>query len=679
MQTGLFSKFRIFALITAAILYISAAVQARDNDFTDLQQLEYSLKSQRSDSFEFTCSKSLYSALEKDDFRELFRLLVRAGIDYNDAEISYSGFRRLISLKSLSYPDLPWKDCETLSDVRLAFVDHADDGWDFYLLCTSDLIRVLTESRYLSVYAAQNGIKNYATLYSTQTGILRITDIEHFDRPYAAAGDYARFSAAAAFFASRGIRDFYIVFDPELYDKITADPAEMTIMTGSSKIGGYNAGIDPNSCVFHYYDVEFTDVPREICRSTDDVSEAIRRMGALGISDFELIFPYTEIFDKLYRDDFAILLEIRTKAGMVRGDVSYSSSHDRIIFSNAEIVPEVTALRTLEEAIAYAERQTDAGSSDIHLFCTAELYYALIGEPGAYGTEHNDLTRIYDLLTHAGIFDYEIMTSEDTHLINIRIGKLFPGKKIILAARSGNTGDLSGREMQTLEAALAMAAAAKNPDPLQTAKAIHDRLCERITYTEDETTDEDDTAIGAILNGEANCDGYADAFYLIGSLAGLDIRYQHGDSLDKRSPDSRIAVSHLWNLLGIGGKWHMVDVTWDDEEYGWSYIWFNAGRDVASRMHVWNEDMTVSIEPETERPFSVGSDFYVNSEAEMRTAVETARWEHLNSFRIIFMDPALAGLNENARQMVMDSTYDFAITYSWNEPMSALGFYDLRW
>ena len=123
----------------------------------------------------------------------------------------------------------------------------------------------------------------------------------------------------------------------------------------------------------------------------------------------------------------------------------------------------------------------------------------------------------------------------------------------------------------------------------------------------------------------------------------------------------------------------MVDVTWDDEEYGWSYIWFNAGRDVASRMHVWNEDMTVSIEPETERPFSLGSDFYVNSVAEMQTAVETARREHLNSFHIIFMDPALAGLNENARQMVMDRTYDFAITYSWNEPMSALGFYDIHW
>ena len=235
------------------------------------------------------------------------------------------------------------------------------------------------------------------------------------------------------------------------------------------------------------------------------------------------------------------------------------------------------------------------------------------------------------------------------------------------------------REIQTLEAAAAIAAEAKAPDPLQTAKYIHDRLCSQITYIDDETTDEDDTAVGAILNGEANCDGYSDAFYLISSLAGLNVRYQHGDSLDKRTPDSRTSVSHLWNLLEIDGNWHMVDVTWDDDEEGWSYIWFNAGRDIASRMHVWNEDMTVSLAAETERPFNIGNDFYIGSEAEMQTAVETARQQHLSSFHIIFTDPDLSYLNANAREMVMDRTYDLSILYSWNEEMSALGFYDLSW
>ena len=657
-------KIRPLLMIIAAFLCLSGAVHAQVTVFDNREQLEYYLKSQKPDSIQISCSKSLYKELEKDDFRELFRLMVRAGIDHNTADVSYNGFSHLIGLNSLRYPDFPWENCETLSDVRQAFWDLAGGGTDLILLCPNDLIRTLTENRYLSVYAAQNGIKNHSTLYSTKTGILRITDIEYFDRPYAEVNDYARFSAAAAYFAGQKTNDFYIVFDPDLFEKITTDPAELTIMTGSSRIAGYNAGIDPNSCVFHYYDVEFTDVPREICLNTADVSDAIRRMGALGITDFELIFPYTDVFEKLRWDDFALLFEIRTQAGMVRSDISYSSDGDRIIFSNAEIVPEVTALSTLSEAISYTESQVNAGSRDIHLFCTAGLYYSLIGDPGISGSGQNDRTRIYDLVAHAGIFDYEITTSEDTHLINIRISKLFPGKSIVLAVLSGNTGNLSSREKKTLEAASSAAAAAQDPDPLQTAKAIHDWLCERISYYEDETTDEDDTAIGAILNGKANCDGYSDAFYLIGSLAGLNVRYQHGNSLDKRSPDSRTSVSHLWNLLEINGIWRMVDVTWDDEEEGWSYIWFNAGRDTASRMHIWNEDMTVSIASETQRPFSFGSDFYIGSEEEMRTAVETAQQQHLKSFHLVFKDPGIAYLEEKARQMVMDRANGFSITYS---------------
>ena len=39
----------------------------------------------------------------------------------------------------------------------------------------------------------------------------------------------------------------------------------------------------------------------------------------------------------------------------------------------------------------------------------------------------------------------------------------------------------------------------------------------------------------------------------------------------------------------------MVDVTWDDEPYGWSYHWFNVGRGVANERHFWNEDMTVPL------------------------------------------------------------------------------------
>lgn len=127
--------------------------------------------------------------------------------------------------------------------------------------------------------------------------------------------------------------------------------------------------------------------------------------------------------------------------------------------------------------------------------------------------------------------------------------------------------------------------------------------------TEDKS--ECDSSIGAILNGKADCDGYSDAFYLIGSLVGLDVRYQHGDSLEKGLNAGLSSVFHVWNLVNINDTWRMIDVTWDDQGDYPFYVWFNVGQDVASLTHTWNEDMTIALTPETKREVSAENDFYV--------------------------------------------------------------------
>ena len=185
--------------------------------------------------------------------------------------------------------------------------------------------------------------------------------------------------------------------------------------------------------------------------------------------------------------------------------------------------------------------------------------------------------------------------------------------------------------------------------------------------------------MGAILNGRANCDGYTDAFYLIGTLAGLNVRYQHGDSLDKNYWGAEATVSHIWNLLEIGGVWRMVDVTWDDEENGWTYVWFNAGRDIADRMHVWNEDMTVPIAADTVRMADAGADFYISAEQDLRNAVDEAARRGLTNFYFLFEDPQLAYLAENARQLVMDRSANTVLNYFWKDRILLLGFLNVYW
>ena len=155
--------------------------------------------------------------------------------------------------------------------------------------------------------------------------------------------------------------------------------------------------------------------------------------------------------------------------------------------------------------------------------------------------------------------------------------------------------ELSARERATYQAALRMAQDCQRGTPLETARAIHDTLCRHIVYTVDESTEEDDTAIGAILNGQANCDGYTDAFYLVGTLAGLTVRHQFGNVYEYDTSYG-YSDSHLWNLLYLDGSWRVVDVTWDDQKDGEPrYLWFNIGYDRITRTHFWNESCSPSI------------------------------------------------------------------------------------
>ncbi len=669
----------ILILTLVLVLMPARSVHAGKPRFSDQEEMLEYLRNNKPEALEFTCSGDLYSLLREGEFTGLYRMLVRAGIDHGSAQVSYNDLLRLISLRSLVYNDLPWAECDSVDDVRDAAGAFAGKGSDFVLICTEDLLRLLIEGPYLGTITAQNGVRDFHSMYSFETGILTVSGIQFFDKPWVSVSDYARFASVITEMAGRDIHDFYVVFTPELFERITGDPSEMTVMTGSSRLTGYKGTVYYGSCTFYFTEAEFTDAPRELCRTIDDVPDAIRRMGAVGIRDFELIFPYTDVFDALCADDFALFREIETQAGMLTGEISYSGSHDRIVLKNAEIVPDVVSLSTLTDALNETERQIASGGTDIHLFCTEDLYHYLLGDLTAFSGSSHTLDRIYDLITHEGIFHYDLSVSESTHVINIHINRFFSGTAIIRAERTGDYSRLTPREWEAREKALEIASAARRSDPLQTAKYIHDWLCANTVYEEDEYSDEDDNAIGPILNGRANCDGYTDAFYLIGTLAGLNVRYQHGDSLDKNDRIPGAAVSHIWNLLEIGGVWHMVDVTWDDEQNGWTYVWFNVGRDIADRMHVWNEDMTAAIAPDTERMSDAGADFYISSEQDMRDAVVRASQAGFSDFYFLFEDPQLAYLAEEARQLVMDRSANTVLNYFWKDGIMLLGFLNVYW
>ena len=97
---------------------------------------------------------------------------------------------------------------------------------------------------------------------------------------------------------------------------------------------------------------------------------------------------------------------------------------------------------------------------------------------------------------------------------------------------------------------------AENPDPL----ALHDALCLTVTYGGD--TGLRHTAAGALLDGVATCEGYAQALTLLYRMAGIPCGIIVGDATASDGQISR----HAWNIADLDGHC-LIDATWNDQDH----------------------------------------------------------------------------------------------------------------
>lgn len=89
-------------------------------------------------------------------------------------------------------------------------------------------------------------------------------------------------------------------------------------------------------------------------------------------------------------------------------------------------------------------------------------------------------------------------------------------------------------------------------------KYLHDTLVLRCDYNTEALSPF--TAYGALVEGRATCQGYADAMHLLLSGAGFETVFTTGIG------DSE-TVKHKWNYVKTDdGKWYIIDPTWDDPQ-----------------------------------------------------------------------------------------------------------------
>jgi len=161
-----------------------------------------------------------------------------------------------------------------------------------------------------------------------------------------------------------------------------------------------------------------------------------------------------------------------------------------------------------------------------------------------------------------------------------------PGVRIWQAVNLGRESELSPRDANILALARQTLSSLIRPgmSDLEKERAIHDYIIENCEYRIDE---QQDTAsiYGFYEKGLAQCSGYSDAFYLLGRMAGLNVRMHCGSMLEDGG-------MHAWNLIELNGSWYVLDATWDDpvggEENG---LYFNVPLNLLSTERSWAQNV----------------------------------------------------------------------------------------
>lgn len=119
-------------------------------------------------------------------------------------------------------------------------------------------------------------------------------------------------------------------------------------------------------------------------------------------------------------------------------------------------------------------------------------------------------------------------------------------------------------------------------DEWQTELEIHDYVIENCRYKIVENEHIYSSAYGALVNGEAACEGYSKAIHLLLDRAGIENYVICGKATNDNS-----SVLHMWNIVKINGDFYHLDATWNDptDNESENHRYFNVTDEMISQTH----------------------------------------------------------------------------------------------
>jgi transglutaminase/protease-like cytokinesis protein 3 len=96
------------------------------------------------------------------------------------------------------------------------------------------------------------------------------------------------------------------------------------------------------------------------------------------------------------------------------------------------------------------------------------------------------------------------------------------------------------------------------------------------------------TAYGALIQGDAVCDGYAEAFKYL--LDKLDIENVLIFGEGNEEGEFIGEINHAWNLVMVDGQYRHFDVTWNDDDVNQRvrYTFYNQDNEFMDDTHQWD-------------------------------------------------------------------------------------------
>ena len=257
--------------------------------------------------------------------------------------------------------------------------------------------------------------------------------------------------------------------------------------------------------------------------------------------------------------------------------------------------PTLTSLQAVQ---GFVHTMASMLAQEISFLCTPDVFQLLSegGYPSSFG---EPIARMPDLLFREGIMHFNTFQWKSNYRFSIYNITYYPGFKVSRALLNEKLS-LLPREKYLLSAARKLMSSITATDPAEKVLWISHKLGEKTEYIIDEITEESDCAYGPLINHQANCDGFSDAFYLCATLAGIQVRYQYGDSA--KPGENNTKALHMWNLVLVHDQWLMLDVTWDriGNMHGLEWQHCMIGYDRAKLLYRWNRDMLQDLAPVTD-------------------------------------------------------------------------------